>query len=240
MSEALSRILQVWPEIVVALGQTLTMLAVTIPLAVLLGTPLGIWLFTHAPGGLSPSPRLHRVVDAAVSMLRSFPFLILLIAIIPVTRLIVGTTIGTPAVIVPLTVNAIPYFARFVEQNLAQLGPGPVEAARAMGATRGQIVRDVLLVDARPALVGSLTIMSVSFISYSAMAGLVGGGGIGDFAIRYGYYRYETPLMVVAILLMIGLVALLQFAGTRLSQRLDHRRPRTARRPRRRALAPAG
>lgn len=237
MSESLARILQVWPEIVVAMGQTLTMLAVTIPLAVLLGTPLGIWLFTHAPGGLSPSPRLHRAVDAAVSMLRSFPFLILLIAIIPVTRLIVGTTIGTAAVIVPLTVNAIPYVARFVEQNLAQLGPGPVEAARAMGATRGQIVRDVLLVDARPALVGSLTIMSVSFISYSAMAGLVGGGGIGDFAIRYGYYRYETPLMVVAILLMIGLVALLQFAGTRLSRRLDHRRPRPARRLRRRPAA---
>ncbi|GAA3709150.1 ABC transporter permease [Zhihengliuella alba] len=219
----LDRIVELLPEIGVAMGQTFTMLLVAIPLAILLGTPLGVWLYSASPVGLKPRPRAHRIVDSLVNTIRSFPFLILLIAIIPITRFIVGTTIGTAAVIVPLTINAIPYFARFVEQNLTQLGSGVVEAARAMGATRGQIVRDVLLVEARPALIGSITIMTVSFISYSAMAGLVGGGGIGDFAIRYGYYRYETIVMLVAIVLMIVLVQFVQLGGTRLARVLDKR-----------------
>jgi D-methionine transport system permease protein len=205
------------------MGQTLTMLLVAIPLAVLLGTPLGVLLYTIGPNGLKHRPKLHRVLDGLVNLLRSFPFLILLIAIIPVTRFIVGTTIGTAAVIVPLTLNAIPYFARFVEQNLSQLGGGVVEAARSMGASRSQIVRDVLIVEAKPGLVSSITIMTVSFISYSAMAGLVGGGGIGDFAIRYGYYRYETPLMITAIVLMILLVTIVQLGGSYVARRLDKR-----------------
>jgi len=217
------RILEVLPEIGVAMGQTLTMLLVAIPLAVLLGTPLGVLLYTIGPNGLKHRPKLHRVLDGLVNLLRSFPFLILLIAIIPVTRFIVGTTIGTAAVIVPLTLNAIPYFARFVEQNLSQLGGGVVEAARSMGASRSQIVRDVLIVEAKPGLVRSITIMTVSFISYSAMAGLVGGGGIGDFAIRYGYYRYETPLMITAIVLMILLVTIVQLGGSYVARRLDKR-----------------
>jgi D-methionine transport system permease protein len=217
------RILEVLPEIGVAMGQTLTMLLVAIPLAVLLGTPLGVLLYTIGPNGLKHRPKLHRVLDGLVNLLRSFPFLILLIAIIPVTRFIVGTTIGTAAVIVPLTLNAIPYFARFVEQNLSQLGGGVVEAARSMGASRSQIVRDVLRVEAKPGLVSSITIMTVSFISYSAMAGLVGGGGIGDFAIRYGYYRYETPLMITAIVLMILLVTIVQLGGSYVARRLDKR-----------------
>lgn len=219
----LDRILEVLPEIGVAMGQTLTMLLVAIPLAVLLGTPLGVLLYTIGPNGLKHRPKLHRVLDGLVNLLRSFPFLILLIAIIPVTRFIVGTTIGTAAVIVPLTLNAIPYFARFVEQNLSQLGGGVVEAARSMGASRSQIVRDVLIVEAKPGLVSSITIMTVSFISYSAMAGLVGGGGIGDFAIRYGYYRYETPLMITAIVLMILLVTIVQLGGSYVARRLDKR-----------------
>jgi len=217
------RILEVLPEIGVAMGQTLTMLLVAIPLAVLLGTPLGVLLYTIGPNGLKHKPKLHRVLDGLVNLLRSFPFLILLIAIIPVTRFIVGTTIGTAAVIVPLTLNAIPYFARFVEQNLSQLGGGVVEAARSMGASRSQIVRDVLIVEAKPGLVSSITIMTVGFISYSAMAGLVGGGGIGDFAIRYGYYRYETPLMITAIVLMILLVTIVQLGGSYIARRLDKR-----------------
>jgi D-methionine transport system permease protein len=217
------RILEVLPEIGVAMGQTLTMLLVAIPLAVLLGTPLGVLLYTIGPNGLKHRPKLHRILDGLVNLIRSFPFLILLIAIIPVTRFIVGTTIGTAAVIVPLTLNAIPYFARFVEQNLSQLGSGVVEAARSMGASRSQIVRDVLIVEAKPGLVSSITIMTVSFISYSAMAGLVGGGGIGDFAIRYGYYRYETPLMITAIVLMILLVTLVQLGGSYIARRLDKR-----------------
>jgi D-methionine transport system permease protein len=217
------RILEVLPEIGVAMGQTLTMLLVAIPLAVLLGTPLGVLLYTIGPNGLKHRPKLHRILDGLVNLIRSFPFLILLIAIIPVTRFIVGTTIGTAAVIVPLTINAIPYFARFVEQNLSQLGGGVVEAARSMGASRSQIVRDVLIVEAKPGLVSSITIMTVSFISYSARAGLVGGGGIGYFAIRFGYYRYETPLMITAIVLMILLVTLVQLGGSYIARRLDKR-----------------
>ncbi len=218
-----NRIAELWPEILQALGETFTMLLVAIPLAILLGTPLGIWLYSTSPKGLKPRPRIHRIVDTLVNTLRSFPFLILLIAIIPITRFIVGTTIGTAAVIVPLTINAIPYFARLVEQNVTQLGGGVVEAARAMGATRGQIVKEVLLVEAKPAIVGSITITTVSFISYSAMAGLVGGGGIGDFAIRYGYYRYETAVMFFAIILMLVLVQAVQLFGARLVRTLDKR-----------------
>nr|WP_183529777.1 methionine ABC transporter permease [Micrococcus sp. TA1] len=199
------------------------MIAVAIPVAVVLGTPLGIWLFTRAPAGIAPSPRAHRIVSGLVNAVRSFPFLILLIAIIPLTRLLVGTTVGTAAAIVPLTVNAIPYFARLVEQNMTQLGGGAIEAARAMGATRGQIIRNILLVDARPAIIGSITITTVSFISYSAMVGLVGGGGIGDFAIRYGYYRYETEVMMAAIVIMLALVSLVQFSGARLVHATDKR-----------------
>ena len=217
------RLIELWPEIVLALGQTGTMLIVSIPLAILLGTPLGILLYGIGPTGLNHRPRLHRAIDGIVNVIRSFPFLILLIAIIPITRFIVGTSIGTAAVIVPLTINAIPYFARFVEQNLSQLDGGVVEAARSMGASRGQIIRDVLLVEARPALVTSITIMTVSFISYSAMAGLVGGGGIGDFAIRYGYYRYETDIMIAAIVLLVVIVQIIQVSGSRLSRSLDKR-----------------
>ncbi|WP_345472468.1 methionine ABC transporter permease [Glutamicibacter ectropisis] len=217
------RIVELAPEIWVAMAQTFAMLLVAIPIAILLGTPLGIWLYSMSPNGLRPRPRVHRIVDGLVNTIRSFPFLILLIAIIPFTRFVVGTTIGTAAVIVPLTINAIPYFARFVEQNISQLGNGVVEAAQAMGASRGQIIREVLLVEAKPALLSSITIMTVSFISYSAMAGLVGGGGIGDFAIRYGYYRYETGVMLLAIVLMILLVHAVQFIGTRLSRAADKR-----------------
>lgn len=211
------------PEINQAMLETFAMIGVSIPLAVLIGTPLGIWLWSHAPGGLKPTPKAHAVVSAIVNMVRSFPFLILLIAIIPFTRLIVGSSVGTAAVIVPLTINAIPYFARLVEQNITQLGTGAVEASRAMGATRGQIIRNVLLVDAKPALIGSITITTVSFISYSAMSGLVGGGGIGDLAIRYGYYRYETETMITACVLMILLVSLVQYGGTWISRVTDKR-----------------
>ena len=220
---SLDRIVELAPEIWVAIAQTFAMLLVAIPIAILLGTPLGIWLYSMSPNGLRPRPRVHKIVDGLVNTIRSFPFLILLIAIIPFTRFVVGTTIGTAAVIVPLTINAIPYFARFVEQNISQLGNGVVEAAQAMGATRGRIIREVLLVEAKPALLSSITIMTVSFISYSAMAGLVGGGGIGDFAIRYGYYRYETGVMLLAIVLMILLVHAVQFFGTRLSRAADKR-----------------
>lgn len=219
----MERILELRPELTQALLETFVMIAVSIPIAVVVGTPLGIWLFMNAPGSVSPKPRTHAIVSGVVNMLRSFPFLILLVAIIPLTRLLVGTTVGTAAAIVPLTINAIPYFARLVEQNITQLGTGAVEASRAMGATHGQIIRNVLLVDARPGIIGSITVTTVSFISYSAMVGLVGGGGIGDFAIRYGYYRYETPVMIFAVILMVLLVTVVQVAGNRSARFTDKR-----------------
>ncbi|MEV0699826.1 methionine ABC transporter permease [Saccharopolyspora sp. NPDC050389] len=211
------------PEMLEALGETAVMLLITVPLAVLAAIPTGVLLWASRPGGLRPSPRLHQVVNAVVNLVRSFPFLILLIAMIPITRLIVGTSVGTVAVTVPLCVNAIAYLSRFVEQNLLQIDPGVIEAAQAMGASKLRTIWSVLLVEARPALAGSITIMVISFVSYSAIAGLVGGGGIGDFAIRHGYYRYETGVMIVAVVVMIALVQLVQLTGTLTVRRLDKR-----------------
>ena len=218
-----SRVVDVLPEMMAALGETALMVAIAVPLAVLVAVPLGMLMYATRPGGLAPNPALYRGVNAVVNVVRSFPFIILLIAMIPVTRLIVGTSLGTVAVTVPLTVNAAAYLARFVEQNLLQVPLGVVEAARSLGAGRARTLWSVLLVEARPALAGSITIMVVSFISYSAIAGLAGGGGIGDFAIRYGYYRYETGVMIATVVLIIVLVQLLQAAGTLTVRRLDKR-----------------
>jgi D-methionine transport system permease protein len=217
------QVLVVLPELLAALGETGLMLLITVPIAVAVAIPAGVLLWATRPGGLRPAPRLHQAVNAVVNVVRSFPFLVLLIAMIPITRLIVGTSVGTVAVTVPLAVNAIAYLSRFVEQNLLQVDPGVIEAARAMGASHRQTVWNVLLVEARPGLAGSVTIMVVSFISYSAIAGLVGGGGIGDFAIRFGYYRYETAVMITAVVVMIALVQGIQLLGTLAVRRLDKR-----------------
>jgi D-methionine transport system permease protein len=217
------QVLVVLPELLAALAETGLMVLITVPIAVVVAIPLGVLLWAARPGGLRPAPRLYQTVNAVVNVVRSFPFLILLIAMIPITRLIVGTSVGTVAVTVPLAVNAIAYLSRFVEQNLLQVDPGVIEAARAMGASHRQTVWNVLLVEARPGLVGSVTIMVVSFISYSAIAGLVGGGGIGDFAIRFGYYRYETAVMITAVVVMIALVQGIQLLGTLAVRRSDKR-----------------
>jgi D-methionine transport system permease protein len=212
-----------WPEIVDALGQTAYMLLITIPLAVLLGTPLGTVLFLTRPGSLVHAPRLYVVLNGFVNLVRSFPFLILMIAMIPVTRAIVGTALGTTAATVPMIVNSIPYFARFVEQVLLDVNRGAVEAAEAMGASRWRIIWNVLYAEGRAGIANSITILSVSFLSYSTVAGLVGGGGIGDFAIRYGYYRYQTDVMVFTILLIVVFVQVLQFTGNAVVRKLDKR-----------------
>jgi D-methionine transport system permease protein len=154
---------------------------------------------------------------------RSFPFIILLVALVPFTRFIAGTSIGPLAAAVPLSFAAIPYFARMVEQSLREVPRGVIEAAHAMGASELQIVLHVLLVEARAGLVSALTVLAISFLSYSAVAGVVGGGGIGDLAIRYGYYRFETDIMVATVALLIVLVQLIQFTGSRIAKRLDKR-----------------
>ena len=219
----LENVLNAWPEIVQASGQTLYMLALTIPVAVLLGTPLGTLLYFTRPGSLWTAPRLYVVLNGLVNLVRSFPFLILMIAMIPVTRAIVGTALGTTAAAVPLAVNCIPYFARFVEQSLLDVNRGVIEAAESMGAGRLQIIWKVLYSEARSGIANAITILTVSFVSYSTVAGLVGGGGIGDFAIRYGYYRYETDVMFFTIFLIVAFVQVVQFTGNLLVRRLDKR-----------------
>jgi len=212
-----------WPEIVTALGQTFYMLVLTIPLAVFFGTPLGTLLYLTRPGSLVKAPRFYLLLNGTVNLVRSFPFLILMIAMIPLTRLIVGSALGTTAATVPMIVNSVPYFARFIEQTLLDVNRGVIEAAESMGASRLQVIWKVLYSEARSGIANSITILTVSFLSYSTVAGLIGGGGIGDFAIRYGYYRYQTDVMVFTILLIVVAVQVLQFAGNILVRKLDKR-----------------
>lgn len=223
LSTAFDNVVAAGPELRRAALETLFMLGVTIPLAILLGTPLGTVLFLTRPGSLVDSPRLYFALNGGVNLVRSFPFLILLIALIPLTKLLVGSALGTLGAIVPMVVNSVPYFARFVEQNLLEVNRGAIEAAESMGASRLRIVWSVLYAEARSGIAGSITILMVSFLSYSTVAGLVGGGGIGDFAIRYGYYRYQTDVMVFTIVVIIALVQLIQFSGNRIVRRLDKR-----------------
>ncbi|HEX8611384.1 MAG TPA: methionine ABC transporter permease [Telluria sp.] len=211
------------PELWVALGQTMTMLAIGLTAAVVLGGPLGIVLFLVADGQSLQNRPLALVLGWIVNTVRSFPFIILLVALVPFTRLIAGTSIGPLAAAVPLSFAAIPYFARLVEQNLRDVPRGVIEAAHAMGASEFQIVTRVLLVEARSGLVLALTVLSISFLSYSAVAGVVGGGGIGDLAIRYGYYRFQTDIMLITVAILVVLVQTIQFTGTRIARRIDQR-----------------
>ncbi|SEH02218.1 D-methionine transport system permease protein [Nonomuraea solani] len=190
---------------------------------VLLGLPLGVALVAFDRDGLRPLPALKSVLGFVVNIGRSLPFIVLMIAIIPFTRLVVGTTIGTAAFVVPLTVGAVPFFARLVETALREVGADVVQAAQAMGASRTTIVRKVLLPEALPGLVAGLTVTVVALIGYSAMAGTLGGGGLGDLAVRYGYQRFETLLMIVTVVLLIVLVQLLQSLGDWVARRLSHK-----------------
>lgn len=216
-------IIAILPELWTAIGQTFLMLAIGLSAALLLGGPLGVLLFLLGQGQSLERPALFGVINWLVNTVRSFPFIILLVALVPFTRLIAGTSIGPVAAAVPLSLAAIPYFARLVEQNLRDVPRGVIEAAHAMGASEWQIVRRVLLVEARSGLVLGLTVLSISFLSYSAVAGVVGGGGIGDLAIRYGYYRFQTDVMVLTVAILIAIVQLIQFTGNGLARRLDKR-----------------
>ena len=216
-------IVAILPELWTALGQTLLMLAIGLGSAVAIGGPLGIWLFLLGPGQTLENRALFAVVGWLVNLVRSFPFIILLVALVPFTRALTGTSIGPVAAAVPLSFASIPYFARLVEQNLRDVPRGVIEAAHTMGATDLQIVARVLLVEARSGLVLALTVLAISFLSYSAVAGVVGGGGIGDLAIRYGYYRFQTDVMALTVAILVVLVQLLQWGGNALARRLDKR-----------------
>ncbi|MBY5922348.1 methionine ABC transporter permease [Ferrimonas balearica] len=203
--------------------QTLQMVFLSGFIAALAGIPLGVVLHLTKSGQLLANPAINRVLGMVINAGRSVPFIILLVAIIPFTRLVVGTSIGTMAAVVPLTVGAIPFIARLIEGALMEVPAGLVEAAQAMGASPAQIISKVLLPEALPGIVNSITITLVTLVSYSAMAGAVGGGGLGDVGIRYGYYRFELDVMLATIVILLVLVQALQSAGDALVRRIDHR-----------------
>ncbi len=219
------------PDILLRIGgatvDTIYMVAVAGLIGSLIGLPIGIFLATSGKGELFPAPTLNRIVGLIVNATRSTPFIILVVAIIPFTRLLTGTSIGTKAAIVPLTIATIPFVARLVEAAIREIDKGLIEAARAMGATPMQIVFKVLLAEARPALTLALTMTAVSLISYSAMVGAVGGGGLGDLGIRYGYQRFMPDVMLVVVIVLIVLVQLVQSAGDGLARRFDKKNRKT-------------
>lgn len=202
---------------------TLYMVGLSTLFTLVFGLPLGVLLVISDEKGLAPRPVLNQILGFIVNISRSLPFIILLVVVIPFTRLIVGTTIGATAAIVPLSLAAIPFFARVAETGLREVDRGLVEAAVAMGCTNSQIVRKVLIPEALPSLILGTALTIISLIGYSAMAGAIGGGGLGDLAIRYGYQRYETAIMVVTVVILILLVQGIQFAGNTAAQKVSRR-----------------
>lgn len=204
--------------------QTIYMSVVSTFLGYLLGLPMGVLLTISDKNGLRPNPFLYKILDAVSNVVRSVPFLILLILLIPLTRLVVGKSYGSTATIVPLVISAAPYIARMVEASLKEVDAGVIEAAKSMGASNIQIVFKVLLVEARTSLITNATIALGTVLGYSAMAGTVGGGGLGDIAVRYGYYRYQTDIMIVTVILLIVLFQIFQNSGMAVAKKLDHKK----------------
>lgn len=202
-----------WSDITAATGETLQMMLFSVLFTFLIGLPLGVLLYLTGRTKGAAGKWVYRILSFMVNVLRSVPFVILMIAIIPITRLIIGTSIGVEGTIPPLVIAAAPFFARLVETSLREVDRGVIEAAQSMGASTWQIVRRVLLSEALPGLIAGTTITAVTLVSYTALSGLIGGGGLGDLAIRYGYHRYELEMMVVAIIIIIALVQLLQWIG---------------------------
>ena len=203
------------------LGETLQMTAISTIVAMIVGIPLGVVLVITGKGHILSNKAVNSTLGAVVNALRSIPFIILMVAIIPLTRLIAGTSIGTTAACVPLTIAAIPFLARLVETSIREINSGVIEAAQAMGASPFQIIRKVLLPEALPTIIDNITVLIVNLISYSAMAGAIGGGGLGDIAIRYGYQRFNADVMIATIIVLIILVQIVQSIGEFISRRLN-------------------
>lgn len=202
---------------------TLAMLFLSTALAYVIGIVLGVILYVTAPGGLHPLRVLNAVLGWVVNMARSIPFIILIVSVIPVTKAIAGTTVGVRGVIFPLVLSAAPFVARMVEQSLAEVSHDAIEAAEACGASLPRIVFSALLPEAMPSIVRGVAVTLISVLGYTAIAGAVGAGGLGDIAIRYGYYRYQDQMMIVTIVLLILLVQLIQSACNLIAKRIDHR-----------------
>lgn len=218
-----------WPELFTLTGnatlQTLAMVGASTVFSMILGLPLGILLCITDPiTGITPKPILYQVITRIVNVLRSFPFIILIILLFPLSRLILGTSIGTAATIVPLSIAAAPFVARIIETALKEVDPLVIQAAKSMGSTNSQIIFKVLLPEAMPSLVSGVTLTIINLIGYSAMAGAVGGGGLGDLAIRYGYQRFNTPILIASVIVILVLVEVIQFIGTKITSTLMKKR----------------
>jgi len=218
------KVLEVLSMLPVATWETVFMTFVSTIFACILGCPLGMYLYTASPAGLTPHPILYNIISRIVNLLRSLPFIILMILLIPLTRMIIKTSIGPTAVIIPLSIAAAPFVARVAESALAEVDHGVITAARAMGSTNFQIIRKVLFPEALPALVSGLALTIIGVIGYSAMAGAIGGGGLGDLAIRYGYYRYRSDVTLGAVIIILLLVEAVQITGTVISRSLLSKR----------------
>lgn len=211
-------------EIPFAIWETFYVTLVSTALAVVIGLPLGVLLVAGDKNGVLPLPKwLMSILNVIINLLRSIPFLILMIMVFPLSRLIVGTTVGTVATIVPLVVAAFPFVARLVESSIREVSPNIIEAAQSMGASPIQIIMKVLIPESVPSLISNLTIAITTILGYSAMSGIIGGGGLGKIAINYGYYRYKYLIMVIAVILLIILVQIFQSVGTRLTVKTDRR-----------------
>ena len=215
---------QIFELVGISTLQTLQMVFFSTLFAVMIGFPLGILLFITSSTGIMPKPLFNMILSRIIDVLRSFPFVILMIVLLPFTRFVLGTAIGTSATILPLSLAAAPFVARVIETALIEIDPGVITAARAMGSTNWQIIRKVLVPEVLPSVVSGITLTIINLISYSAMAGTLGGGGLGDLAIRYGYQRFRTDIMLASVVVIILLVALIQFAGTKLSERILKKR----------------
>lgn len=210
-------------DLIKAFTETFIMCGTSIAIAIVLGVPLGLLIFITRKGLFWENGTLNMIGGLLVNIIRSTPFLILLVLLIPFTKTIVGTTIGPVAASVPLSVAALAFYARLVDSALCEVDKGVLEAAVASGATNFMIIKDVLLAEALPGLYRGLTVTAISLVGYSAMAGTVGGGGVGDLAIRFGYYRYQTGVMIITVVLLIALVQILQMAGEWIAEEADKR-----------------
>ncbi|MCI8659639.1 MAG: ABC transporter permease [Lachnospiraceae bacterium] len=206
-----------------AIWETFYMVALSSLFAYVIGLPLGIVLVVTDTDGIQPIPWLQKILGLAINLLRSVPFLILLFIVLPLSKIVIGTRIGSPAIVIPLTIAAAPYIARVVESSFREIDAGVIEAAKSMGASTWQIIWKVLLPESRPSLLLGAALAVTTILSYSAMAGFTGGGGLGAVAINYGYYRYEPGLMWIAVILLVVMVQIIQEIGTQLSKKGDKR-----------------
>ncbi len=206
-----------------AFGETATMIGISLSLSIVVGIPLGLILFITSQGLFFENRYINAIMGFSVNVIRSIPYIILLVLLLPLTQLLVNTTIGPVAASVSLSVASIVFYARLVESALRDVNKGVIEAATAVGATPWMIITQVLLREAKPGLITGLTVTSISLIAYSAMAGIVGGGGIGDLAVRFGYYRYQTDVMLVTVVVLVILVQLIQIAGDYFARKADRR-----------------